>query len=317
MADLNDWELIVESRLRRAREDVAELGDRPEFQRQRDAATKALDVVDAVLHRRPRLANRLSAWWTGWRVERAWRALHEAEVYLTAADPELAVRLPGLRERVAVGLPETDLRRRALAELVCADPPSAADRAVVTDVVRASFDASDEVHAAARALRNKLVVAAVVLVGLNTLLGVLGFVRPGFLPMCVERVDAPGHLVCASGNTTPSAADVWLIQVMGAAGAVVSTVVLLVRRRPSLSPYILIGYQASIKVLLGALLAVFGVLALGAGIGEGLIGPRGQAAVLIAAVVFGYGQQLGTRLLDNYADHLLDRVRPISRSGDS
>jgi hypothetical protein len=39
--------------------------------------------------------------------------------------------------------------------------------------------------------------------------------------------------------------------------------------------------------------------------------------VLIAAVVFGYGQQLGTRLLDNYADHLLDRVRPISRSGDS
>lgn len=316
-ADLNDWELIVESRVRRARDDIGELGDRPEFRRQRDAAAKALDVVEAVLHHRPRLLGRLGAWWTGWRVERAWRALHEAEVHLTAADPELAARLPGLRERVAIGLAENDLRRRALDELACADPPSAADRAVVTDVVRASFDASDEAHAAARAFRNKLVVAAVVLVGLTTLLGVLGFARPGFLPMCVERVDTPGHVVCASGDTTPSPADVWLTQVMGAAGAVVSTVVLLVRRRPSLSPYILIGYQASIKVLLGALLAVFGVLALGAGVGDGLIGLRGQAALLIAAVVFGYGQQLGTRLLDNYADHLLDHVKPISRSGDS
>ena len=39
--------------------------------------------------------------------------------------------------------------------------------------------------------------------------------------------------------------------------------------------------------------------------------------VLVAAVVFGYAQQLGTRLLDNYADKLLNEVRPLPRSGDS
>jgi hypothetical protein len=314
VADLTDWELVVESRVRRARDDLARLTGQPQF---KQSAEQALDVVDSVLSHRPRLISRLSTWWTGWRVERAWRALHEAEVYLTAADPDLEARLPALRERVASALPTTDLRRKAIIELSCDNPPSTANRAVVVDVVRAAFDASDEVHAAARALRNKLFVAAVVLVGVNTLLGIMGFVRPGFLPMCVERADLPGRLVCSSGGTAPFPADVWLVQVMGAAGAVVSTVVLLVRRRPTLSPYILIGYQALIKVLLGALLAVFGVLALGAGVGEGLIGVRGQAALLIAAVVFGYGQQIGTRLLDNYADHMLDRVRPLPQLGDS
>jgi hypothetical protein len=76
----------------------------------------------------------------------------------------------------------------------------------------------------------------------------------------------------------------------------------------------MIGYQAVIKVVLGASLAVIGVLVLGAGLGEGLIGLRNQAAVLVAAVVFGYTQQLGTRLLDNYADKLLDDVRPLPKS---
>jgi hypothetical protein len=316
-ADVNDWELIVESRVRRVRSDLAALADRPEVRVEYHGAHEALAVVDAVLHQHTPVWRALPAWWSGWRVERAWRALHEAEVFVTAADAALAARLPALRERVALCLPATDQRRQTLEQLTPADPPSVADRAVVTDAVRAAFDASDEAHAGARALRNKLFVAALVLVVLNTLLGVIGFVRPEFLPMCVDRVDeAPGHLVCASGGSVPAAGEVWLVQVMGAVGAIITSVVLLVRRRPSLSPYVLAGYQALIKVLLGAVLAVVGVLALGAGLGEGLIGLRGQPAVLIAAVALGYAQQLGTRLVDNYADRLLNVVRPLPRSGD-
>jgi hypothetical protein len=308
----NDWKVVVEARLHRA-EHAA-----------RDAAAPdaALEVVRDVLYGPNPLLGRLPAWWSGWRVERAWRALHEAEALLTADDPALAARLPNLRGQAALALSATDSRRIALDRLTPAEPPSAGDRAVVLDAVRATLDVSDEAHAAARALRNKLFVGAAVLFGLNTLLGIVGFVRPGFLPMCVERVDAPGHLACVSGGTAPSPADVWLTQVMGATGAMVSTVVLLIRRRPSLTPYVMIGYQAVIKVVLGASLAVIGVLALGAGLGVGLIGPRGQAAVLVAAIVFGYTQQLGTRLLDNYADKLLDEVRPLPvtnqpRTGDS
>ena len=317
LAGASDWELIVEARTRRARGDLAALAGQDECQHERKAAYRALTVVETVLEESVPLSRRPQTWWSGSRVERAWRALHEAEVYITVADPELTARLPALRARVAVALPKTDPRRRALETLKPVGQLTQAERAQVIDTVRAAFDASDDEHTAARAFRNKLVIASLVLIGLNTLFGVLGAVRPDLLPMCVSRADAPGRLICAGGRATSGPADVWLTQLMGAGGALVSTVVLLLLRRPSLSPYILVGYQALIKVLLGALLAVIGVLALGAGLGDGLIGLRNQPAVLVAAVVFGYAQQLGTRLLDNYADKLLNEVRPLPRSGDS
>jgi hypothetical protein len=310
----NDWKVVVEARQRRAEADLAAL---PADDPARELVVDALATVAEILAAGNPLPGRLPAWWSGWRVERSWRALHEAEAQLAAADPALSARLPAIRGQAALTLPATDSRRIELERLNSDDPLSAGERAVVLDVVRAMLDASDEAHAAARALRNKLFVGALVLFGLNTLLGIVGFIRPGFLPMCVERVDAPGHFACASGGTSPTPADVWLTQVMGATGAMVSTVVLLIRRRPSLTPYVMIGYQAVIKVVLGASLAVIGVLALGAGLGEGLIGLKGQAAVLVAAIVFGYTQQLVTRLLDNYADRLLNEVRPLPETPSS
>lgn len=311
-ADANDWELIVEQRARRARGELAAVEGRPGFEREVAGAHAALAVVDTVLRTRTPWYRALPAWWSGWRIERTWRALHEAEVYTTAIDPELPARLPALRERVALCLTEGDQRRQALDRLVPQDPPSAHDRAIVTDTVRAAFDASDEAHAAARALRNKLVVAGLVLVALNTIVGMIGLIRPNLLPLCTLPIESGQRTVCAGGGPEPGPADVWLVQMLGAVGATIAAVVLLITRRPSLSPYILAGYQALIKVLLGALLAVIGTLALGAGVAEGLVCMRTQAALLLWAVVLGYSQQLGTRLLDNYADRLLNRVRPIS-----
>jgi hypothetical protein len=317
-ADTTDWRLIVESRLRRVRADLAALEPAPGVQPQRAAAAAAATVVETTLAHRDRWWRLPGAWWSGWRVERCWRALHDAEVAVCAADPNLAARLPGLCERVAQGLPETDQRRRALAELRPQTPPTDADRGVLVDALRAAFDASDEVHAATRALRNKMVVAALVLAVLNVSFGVLGAVRPVLLPMCAPRTDtaggaaAGGQLVCASGGTAPGPIEVWLVLLMGAAGAAIAAVVLLIRRRPSLSPYVLVGYQALIKVLLGGLLAVVGVLALGAGLASGVTCLRSQAALLLWAVVLGYAQQLGTRLLDDYADRVLDRARPLA-----
>ncbi|HEY4453062.1 MAG TPA: hypothetical protein VGN81_02020 [Pseudonocardiaceae bacterium] len=321
-ADVTDWRLIVESRVRRARTDLAMLDtdprSTPDTEVVRAAALESLAVVDAVLRTRTRWWQAPSVWWSGWRIERAWRALHEAEVYLIAADPGLTARLPALAERINPCLPDTDLRRIALSRLRPEDPPNVSDRVVVTDAVRAAFDASDEAHASARALRNKLFVAALALLLVNVLLGVVSSVLPHVLPMCVATNEnlAAAQLICAGGGAHPGGGEVWLVAMMGAVGASIAAVVLLVRRRPSLSPYVLAGYQALIKVLLGALLAVVGVLALGAGLAEGLVWLRGQDAILFWAVLLGYSQQVGTRLLDNYADRLLDRVRPLESQGN-
>jgi hypothetical protein len=321
-ADVTDWRLIVESRTRRARTDLALLEtdplSTPDTEVARAAALESLAIVDTVLRTRAKWWQAPSIWWSGWRIERAWRALHEAEVYLIAADPQLSARLPALTERINPCLPDTDLRRIALSRLRPDDPPSQADRIVVTDAVRAAFDASDEAHASARALRNKLFVAALSLLLVNVLLGVVSSVWPGLLPMCVagNQNQPVTQLICAGGGAHPGAGEVWLVALMGGVGASIAAVVLLVRRRPSLSPYVLAGYQALIKVLLGALLAVVGVLALGAGLVEGLVSLHSQDAVLFWAVLLGYSQQVGTRLLDNYADRLLDRVRPLEGPGN-
>ena len=305
-ADVTDWQLTVESRARRVRADLAGLPNVPATEVARKAAEVSLEIVDRALRSATRPWWRSGAsWWSGWHIERAWRALHEAEIYLAAADPELMIRLPGLRARVGMYLDETDPRRHAIEQ---PDP----ERAVVVDAMRAAFDASDDAHGAARALRNKLIVISLALFVLNTVLGVMGVLKPGLVPTCVPPIrTAQIAVLCPTGGSVPSGWDVWLVQLFGALGATISVVLLLIRRRPDLSPYVLVGYQALVKILLGSALAVVGVLALGAGLVSGIVYVGSQAALLLWGVIFGYSQQVGTRLLDNYADRLMDQVRPL------
>lgn len=311
---VTDWRLVVQSRLDRVRADLAALGppdplDQESRQWRAVAEQEAAVVEDMITRSEPRW-RAIASWWSGWHIERAWRSLHEAEIAVVAAGNGFLGRLPGLKARIAENLDEDDPRRVALEEMRPGEYPLAVERELVVDALRASFDKSDFAHAGSRALRNKLIAASAVLFVVNSLLGVLGLVKPGLIPMCVGSERLP--TVCPSGRGA-AGADVWLIQVLGAFGAVLSAVVLLLRRRPSLSPYVMIGYQALIKILLGAALAVVGVLALGAGVTTGLIGVASQAALLLWAVILGYGQQVATRLLDSYTDRVMDQARPMPR----
>jgi hypothetical protein len=314
---VTDWRLIVQSRLERVRADLAALGAPdpldPEGQEWRRTAEREAAIVEEMLTREETWWRAPASWWSGWHIERAWRALHEAEIATVAAERGFLGRMPGLRARVAANLPEDDPRRKGLEEMRPGEFTPAIERAIVVDALRAAFDNSDFAHSGSRALRNKLIAASVVLFVINTVLGVLGLIKPGMLPMCVSSERLP--TICPSGKTA-TAADVWLVQVLGAFGAVLAAVVLLLRRRPSLSPYVMIGYQAIIKILLGSALAVVGILGLGAGVTTGLIGIASQAALLLWAVILGYSQQLATRLLDKYADKVMDQARPLPLSED-
>ncbi|GLZ35803.1 hypothetical protein Lesp02_79900 [Lentzea sp. NBRC 105346] len=311
---VTDWRLIVQSRLDRVRADLAALGPPdpvdPEGDVWRRTAEEQAAVVDEMLTREDRWFEKFASWWSGWHIERAWRALHEAEVATISAERGFLGRLPGLQARAAA-LDEDDPRRRALEQLRPGEFTPAVERAIVVDALRGAYDNSDFAHAGSRALRNKLIAASLVLFVINTVLGVVGIVKPGIIPLCVDPKETALPTVCPGGLPKASAVDVWLVQVLGSFGAVLASVVLLLRRRPSLSPYVMIGYQALIKIMLGAALAVVGILALGAGVTSGLIGIPSAAALLLWAVIFGYAQQIGTRLLDKYTDEVLDKARPL------
>lgn len=312
-AEGTDWQLTVESRARRVRADLAACEGIPGTETGRAVACASLEVVDAALYGAPRRWWSLVSWWSGWHIERAWRALHEAEIAAISVDPQLPGRMPGLRARIDLYLPAEDPRWQALHHLDLSKTVTAHDRAVVVDALRAAFDASDDAHAAARSLRNKLVIATAALFVLNTVLGVLGIVRPGLIPLCIPADHfGPSTMVCPSGANAPTGWDVWLAQTFGVLGAALSVVVLLIRRRPEVTPYVLTGYQGLIKVLFGATLAIVGLLAFSAGLAHGFVNVDSQAALLLWSVLLGYAQQVGTRMLDKYADRIMDDVRPVA-----
>ena len=51
-----------------------------------------------------------------------------------------------------------------------------------------------------------------------------------------------------------------------------------------------------------------GVLIAGSGVPQGLVANR--PALLVLALIFGYAQQVGTRLLDNYANDVVGKAQP-------
>ncbi|RJQ72807.1 hypothetical protein D5S17_25640 [Pseudonocardiaceae bacterium YIM PH 21723] len=289
---VTDWRLPVEDRLRWIE---AELATHPEPPA---GVPEALEEARLAVEQKTKP---LVSWWTGWHVERAWRTLHFAQAKVIAADPRLATRLPALKVWIAGELDRDDPRVLALPQPDALDD---ADRVLVYDAVLGAFGEVDERHTAIRLLRNKLVVFGIALVLLlNLLVGILGSVHPELIPLCRGQV-------CPAG-TGASGGDVWLVQLFGTLGAVIAVVVFLLRQRPSLVPYTLIGYQAAVKLVTGAALACTGVLALSSGLFDSVIKVETRQLLLFWALVFGYAQQIGTRLLDRYADRVLGSAKPL------
>ncbi|MPZ64318.1 MAG: hypothetical protein GEU83_01920 [Pseudonocardiaceae bacterium] len=270
----------------------------------------------AVTAGRDHTLQRAMAWWSGWDAERAWRSLHAAEVELVTSSADLAARLPGIEHQVARECPPADPRLRALEAVrkKVQDDPRASmqddDRVTVAEAMRAAFAAADDALTGVRNLRNRMLVFGTMLGALNLLLAIFAAVWPGWVPLCGERA-------CPSGpGTAPAGADVVTVQMFGGLGALLAVVILLVHSKPGLLTYQLPGYLSFVKITLGSTLAVVGVLGLIAADVEVVIGS--QAALLVAALVFGYAQQVATRFLDDYAEQLVGKAKTgadVSRAG--
>ncbi|OIJ63883.1 hypothetical protein [Streptomyces mangrovisoli] len=144
--------------------------------------------------------------------------------------------------------------------------------------------------------------AAFVLIALTVLLGVMN---------AHWRTDlACGHL---SGNTVcplggePNPSDILIIELVGAAGATVSAVYSLARQQRVENPYMVLIGQAILKVSLGGITALLGLLLLFATPG---FEANTSWQILAYAAVFGYSQQLFTRLIDSKGDEVQKAASP-------
>jgi hypothetical protein len=254
-----------------------------------------------------------SYWYSGANIERAWRAIHVAEIWLLSTRPDLGSRMPAIRAKVASKLTADDQRCTSLAPKNFDALDAEGKQAAVREALRATYQTSDDAEVAVRSLRNRIMLFGLLLLALNVVIGWFAALHPHLLALCGPESKIA---TCASRpGQDPSGGDVLWLQLFGMLGAAIAVVILLQRTKPSVVVYSVAPYQAAVKVLMGAVFALIGVLVLGTGVLVSTITTR--PALLLFAVVLGYSQEFGTRILDRYADRVVQTAQPTANPSEA
>jgi hypothetical protein len=239
--------------------------------------------------------------------------------------------MPSLLAHVNRYLPKNDPRRIRIEPLVMkaeSQPLSEAERNSVISAYHAANSQRRREILRLRSFRNVIFVAASLLVFVAIGLGVLGSLKPHLVPLCFEpdgtEVVCPTHEnplpegadVDEVIQKTVSGWDIWLVQFIGLVAAAVASAFALRRIRGTSTPYGLPVALATLKLPTGALTAVLGLLLMRGGFVPGLSALDTSAQILAWAIIFGYSQQLFTRLVDEQAQSVLEDVGGRGAAGD-
>ncbi|MGY1679341.1 hypothetical protein [Geodermatophilus sp. SYSU D01176] len=206
------------------------------------------------------------------------------------------------------------------------------ERLTIATAYRAASSAALREQLRVRSFRNVLLVTTALLTVLAVALAVAGFVARTAIPVCFEpQVDGRTVVVCPTAQSqllptgieggpaspdiddavrdTAQRADILIIELIGLAAAAVAAAAAIRGIRGSSEPHNLPVALALLKLPTGALTAVLGLLLMRGQFIPGLTALDSSAQILAWALVFGYGQQLFTRLVDQQAHTVLNRVR--------
>jgi hypothetical protein len=123
-------------------------------------------------------------------------------------------------------------------------------------------------------------------------------------------------MVCPAGGRSPGRADVFIVVGLGVLGGVLAAAVSIRRLHMSSTPYDVPLALAVLKLPTGALTALAGVLLVGGGFVPGLSDLDSQQQILAYAMVFGYAQQLATRLVDDHAREVMNKLPAKDPGGE-
>lgn len=276
---------------------------------------QALEAAD-----RRGLLRGASDWWSGAHVTAAWAHLHNAELLLVSVVPP--EDLSAGRHAVVALVEQTfakpdprcvEARRRLIDEWPKPDDPvgpGPAQRAAYRTALQLGFAASDEQYSRVRSLRNLILGSAIFMLLLAVGMGLLGWFRPHLVNLCFTNITVGGTEVhsCPAGGNGPTRWDIILVEVLGLVGGSLSAMVAIRGMRGTSTPYGVPVAQALLKLPAGALVSLTALLLLGGEFFPGLSGLDSPQQIVAYALVLGYAQQLVTRLVDQQANSVLDRV---------
>ncbi len=162
--------------------------------------------------------------------------------------------------------------------------------------------AEDLQQSEVRRFRNVLLGTFTGLFILVVVLAILGATHPKYFPLCLQSTRA-SSMICPTGGSTASSADIVLVMGLGGVGATLAVARNLAGLKPAGVRYSLSVAQGLLKIAFGAITAMLGIIILSTQTTvPGILGT--QAGLLTTAVVFGYSQQLFTKLIDQQANEL-------------
>jgi hypothetical protein len=249
--------------------------------------------------------------------------LHAAEANLLrlAPDDYLIGQLPAIQAFVSENLDPKDTRRTQL-NRVAADANGAlapVQRGEVVSAVREANAESRRKVARVRSFRNVLLFTAGFL-GLGAAaVALLGIVDPTAIPLCFtpdRMVVCPTQQaplpVGADPDTiiaqTVSRWDLALVEVIGTIAASIAAAAALRKIRGTSTPFSLPIALAVLRLPTGALTALLGLMLMRGQFIPGLSDLDSPAQILAWAIIFGYAQEVFTRLVDTQAHTILDDV---------
>jgi hypothetical protein len=170
-----------------------------------------------------------------------------------------------------------------------------------------SYERLDLEHAQLRSFRNILLMAALVLSVAVAATLVLVTRNPGWVPLCFESSATSMSCPTTSGaGAVPTWPDILVVTGLGALGGAMAATLAIRNLKGTSTPYDVPVALAALKVPMGALTAILGLVAIKGGFVPGLSNLDNQGQILGYALLFGSAQQALSRLLDQRAQDLLE-----------
>jgi hypothetical protein len=263
--------------------------------------------------------------------------LQHVRRHLVATDPRRE-ELERIARRIGLNDPDH-------ASTPTADPAEYEERTRVVDcergqivtAMRAASSAALREQVRLRSFRNVVVVTTVILTFLAVAMAVTGWLNPTLVPLCFAPEEAgQATVVCptqqsapfTTSGTTPSTTsediddaiektargwDILVVQLVGLTAAAVAAAGSIRNVRGSSEKAGLLAALAVLKLPTGAVTALLGLLLMRGQFVPGLSALDTSAQILAWALVFGYAQQLFTRLVDQQGQTVLDSIRGANR----
>ena len=331
MADKHAWEVQARTRIDWLRSEVREAARRmngaiegtgytgPQAEMVGEAFAEImrnLAKADALLDE----SSRPVKWLRGTKVEGVWSCIHSAHARMieVASLDQVDALVTDVRSAAGAYLAEKDPWRKKIDEWKRRTDFGYGDRELLSFGLRRAYDGNAERYTQLRRYRNIMFGAALLFGVLAGALAGLGAAEPDALPLCFTPTAAKAQQVCPSGEDKPKARDDAIGVGLGMMGGALGGVRSLTRSsRATVSSYTLRVARMALKMGVGALAPVAGLLFLKAGFAPGFDGLDSQAQILGYAILFGMSQQLLTRIADQHAEAVLKSASSETESTDT